>query len=261
MSFTTDRYPELLEYRNEGLRKMGAMFVDQLEAPPARSFFPEVWRAGTHASYPGITLGPIKVAAVGPSMILAEQLLAKRRSVKVLDIGCAAGRFRDYLLTKNPNRAIEYVGMDVAPPPVDFPVFSDIAAIRETDFDLVFMSEVAEHMSADDFAENYLRRFPRLLKPDGMAIVGVPNPLTPTVLQRDVTHVQHYPWFDLYAMLRFFFEEVDVTRTHFIHTPKRLFNYPLRRVLSYVLEVDWCEGLTLVGKRPKVASADASSPL
>lgn len=249
--FLKDNYPQLLVYRNEALQNVGARFVDQLEAPRSRSFFPKVWRAGTRSSYPGITLGPLKFAAVGPSMIMADEILKGRTKVKVLDVGCAQGRFREYLRVQDENRELEYVGMDISPPEVPFPVFREIGEVPDSNFDLIFMSEVAEHMPADDFAETYLTAFPALLKPTGMAIIGVPNPLTPTVLQRDVTHVQHYPWFDLYAMLRFFFDEVAVTRTHFIHTPKRLLFYPLRRALSYALEIDWCEGLTLVAKCPR----------
>lgn len=250
--FTTDNYPELLTYRNEGLRKVGARFVDEIERPKSRCFFPTVFSAKTSTAYPSIGAGPFRIAAVGPSMILAHEALAHYESAKVLDVGCAAGRFRDYLTLRKPSRAIEYAGMDVAPPPVDFPVYPSMEAIDTANFDLVFMSEVAEHMPADVFAERYLSRFPHLLKPSGMAIVGIPNPLAPTILERDVTHVQHYPWFDLYAMLRFFFDEVDVVRTHFVHTPRRLLTLPLQRMLCYVLEIDWCEGLTLVARGPKV---------
>lgn len=250
-SFTRDNYPELLEYRNEGLRKVGARFVDEIERPKARCFFPTVWPASTQTAYPSIAVGPLRVAAVGPSMVLAHETLAGRKTAKVLDIGCAAGRLRDYLKLRDSGRQITYVGMDVAPPPVDFPVYSSIADVRESDFDLVFMSEVAEHMPADVFVDEYLARFPQFLNPGGAAIVGVPNPLAPTILQRDVTHVQHYPWFDLYAMMRFFFDEVDIVRTHFVHTPRRLLTLPLLRVVSYVLEVDWCEGITLIGRKPR----------
>lgn len=184
-------------------------------------------------------------------MIIADEVFRGRSSLKVLDIGCAAGRFRDYLADADPDRTVDYMGMDIAPPAVDFPVFARLEDVPARGFDLIFMSEVAEHMPADVFAKAYLSRFPALLAPGGVAIVGVPNPLAPTILQRDITHVQHYPWFDLYAMLRFFFEEVSVTRTHFIHSPRRLLSYPFLRVLSYLLEVDWCEGLTLVARRPK----------
>jgi len=118
-------------------------------------------------------------------------------------------------------------------------------------FDLIFMSEVAEHMPADVFLRDYLAKLPALMSPQGLAIAGVPNPLAPTVLQRDVTHVQHYPWFDLYAMFRFFFDDVDVVRTHFIHTPRRLLSLPLRVTFSYFLEMDWCEGITLLARRPR----------
>ncbi len=248
--FTNRNYPQLLAYRNEGLRKVGARFPDEIERPKARSFFPTVWPASRESSYPSMALGPWRIGAVGPSMILAHEAIANVAEVKVLDIGCAAGHFRNYLQLRDANRAVVYTGMDIAPPPVDFPVYASLDSVPDRDFDLVFMSEVAEHMPADVFAEQYAARFPQLLSPSGIAVVGVPNPLAPTILQRDVTHVQHYHWFDLYAILRFFFDEVDVVRTHFIHTPRRFLTLPLQRLLCYVLEIDWCEGLTLIARSP-----------
>jgi len=83
-------------------------------------------------------------------------------------------------------------------------------------------------------------------------VVSVPNPLAPAILHRDVTHVQHYPWYDLYAMLRFFFDDVDVVRTHFVSSARRLLSLPMRRVLSYFLEVDWCEGIVLLARKPRL---------
>lgn len=248
---TQDQYPQLLAYRAEGLAKVGARFIDEIEKPRSRCFYPALWNASQSTEYPSVGIGPLRIGAVGPSMVVADELLRGRTGTKVLDIGCAAGRFRQYLKLKDPNREVDYVGMDVAPPPVDFPVFTNLGDVKSSDFDMVFMSEVAEHMPADVFAEHYLSQFPRLLKPTGIALVGVPNPLAPTILHRDVTHIQHYPWFDLYAMLRFYFDEVDVLRTHFVHTPRRLLSLPLLRLLSYFLEMDWCEGLTLIARRPR----------
>lgn len=250
-SFTRDRYPELLAYRNEGLRKVGAMFTDQIEKPKSRCFFPKVWHASVQTLYPSVGIGPLRIAGVGPSVILADEAIGAREHVKVLDIGCAAGRFRDYLQLSRPSRRLEYVGMDIAPPQVDFPVYPSMDAVSGRDFDFILMSEVAEHMPADDFVNEYVSRFPGLLKPGGMAMVSVPNPLAPGSLPRDVTHVQHYPWYDLYAIMRFFFDEVDVVRTHFIHGPRRLLTLPLLRVLSYCLEFDWCEGIVVIARGPR----------
>jgi len=249
---TQERYHELLAFRNEGLRKVGTRYTDDIERPQARCFFPTVWHGSRETSYPAVSLGPIRVSPVGPTLILADEAIAERSRAKVLDVGCGAGRFRDYLQLRRPKREIEYVGMDVAPPAVDFPVYRDLGDVTDRDFDLILMSEVAEHMPADVFADDYLRRFPAMLKPNGVLVVSVPNPLAPTILHRDVTHVQHYPWFDLYAMLRFFFDDVDVVRTHFVCSFRRLFSLPMRRVLSFFLEVDWCEGIVLLARQPRL---------
>lgn len=251
--FTGKNYAQLLAYRSEGLRKFGAMLTDQIERPPARCFFPKLMSARV-TKFPTLRAGPLRIGAAGPSLIVADELLARRASAKILDVGCAAGSFRDYLELRDPARRIDYAGVDVAQFAVDFPVYPSLDAVPGNDFDLIFLSEVAEHMTADTFAQEYLQRLPRMLKRDGAAIVSVPNPLAPAVLHRDVTHVQHYPWYDLYALLRFYFKEVDVLRTHFVSSPRRLFGLPLRRAVALAIEVDWCEGLVLTARRPEAAS-------
>lgn len=250
--FTGKNYAQLLAYRNEGLRKFGALFTDQIERPPARCFFPKVLPAARVTKFPSLRVGPLRVVGAGPSMMVADEAIADRKAAKILDVGCASGSFRDYLELRDPGRPIDYTGVDIANFAVDFPVYPNLEAVPGNDFDVIFLSEVAEHMTADRFAQDYLHRLPRMLKRDGCAIVSVPNPLAASVLQRDVTHVQHYPWYDLYAMLRFYFEDVDVLRAHFVSSPRRLFTLPFRRVLSYLMEVDWCEGLVLTARRPSV---------
>jgi SAM-dependent methyltransferase len=251
IGFTTEHYQELLAYRNEGLRKVGATFNDQIERPRARCFLPTVWHSRNAIAYPALRYGNWHFAGAGPSVVLADEAMKHRSSIKMLDVGCAAGTVREFFRMRDAARAIEYFGMDVAAPDVDFRVYPDMASVDERDFDLIFMSEVAEHMPADTFATEYLARSAVLLKSDGVAVVGVPNPLAPTMLERDITHVQHYPWFDLYALLRFFFADVEVYRTHFISSPRRLLTHPVRRLLAYFMEVDWCEGLTLLARQPK----------
>lgn len=252
--FTGKNYAQLLAYRNEGLRKFGAFLVDQIERPPSRTFLPSVWPASRETKLPSVRVGPLRFGSAGPSMIVADETLKGRESAKVLDVGSAGGSFREYLQLRDPKRRIDYAGVDVAHFDVNFPVYETLQDVPGGDFDLIFLSEVAEHMTADRFAQEYLERLPRLLKPDGIAIVSAPNPLAPAVLHRDVTHVQHYPWYDLYAMLRFYFGDVDVLRTHFLSSPRRLVALPFRRILSYVMEVDWCEGIVLTARRPVTAS-------
>ena len=248
--FTGKNYAQLLAYRNEGLRKFGAMLTDQIERPPARCFFPKVLPASRATKFPSLRAGPLRIVGAGPSMIVADELIAHRTAVKILDVGCASGSFRDYLELRDPGRRIDYTGVDVTNFAVNFQVYPSLEAVPGDDFDLIFLSEVAEHMTADTFVKENLQRLPRMLKRDGCAIVSVPNPLAASVLHRDVTHVQHYPWYDLYALLRFYFEEVDVLRTHFVSSPRRLFTLPLRRILCYMIEVDWCEGIVLTARRP-----------
>lgn len=263
-NFARDNYHQLLAYRNEGLRKFGARFTDEIERPKARCFYPTVWNGSQATACPSVSVGPWRIGGSGPTAILAHETIRHLRSVNVLDIGCAKGQLRDYLRLRDPGSNIDYVGVDVAPADVDFHVYTDLSEVTEQVFDLIVMSEVAEHMPADVFIEQYLSRFPALLSPQGSVIVSVPNPLAPTILWRDITHVQHYPWYDLYAILRFFFDDVDVLRTHFVHSPRRVLSFPALRVLSYLLELDWCEGLALTARsprRPEGGAAAADSPL
>lgn len=251
MASIGDLYPELLRLRAEGLAKYGARQTDDLGAPPSRCFLPVVWRASQGVTLPAVAAGPLRVGAIGPSMRLAEEAVRARDRVKVLDVGCYTGQFREYLRLRKPARTIEYVGVDVAPPQVTFPIYTDLDAVPDRDFDLILMSEVAEHMPADVFVREYLARFPAMLASDGMLVVSVPNPTCPGALERDVTHVQHYPWYDLYALLRRHFGKVEVMRTHFIASPRRFCTLPLRWALSYALEFDWCEGLVLTARDPR----------
>ncbi|MHB1798590.1 MAG: class I SAM-dependent methyltransferase [Vulcanimicrobiaceae bacterium] len=244
----------MLEYRFEALKKYRARFVDDFGHVPHRVFYPYLWMARGGKRFPGIRLGPIMVGSVPPAFRVALKLIAKRRlpGVKVLDIGCwdgMLGRFFEAFL----DSPIEYVGVDIAPPDVDFPVYPSLDDVKTSGFDLIMMSEVAEHMTADTLAEEFLPRIKRMLADTGTFVLSTPNPLVPTVLHRDVTHVQHYPWYDLYAIMRLFFDSVTPLRTHFVTSPRRLCILPVKKVLSYFLEVDWCDGLTFVATSPTKA--------
>lgn len=251
-----DRYPELIAYRFEALKNAGARFVDDFSKVPARVFLPTVWPTDAKPSFSTVKFGPWRVGGVLPSFIVAGEVLKNRPRLKILDIGCSEGALRDFFRSCHPAIDIEYVGIDRAPSPgAEFTVYRELAAIPRQTFDLIMMSEVAEHMPADELLDSYLKRLYEYLAADGVLVIGTPNPLAPAVLHRDVTHVQHYPWYDLYAMLRLFFEEVRPLRTHFVTSPRRLVILPFKICLSYLLEVDWCEGLTMVASHAKPRSA------
>jgi SAM-dependent methyltransferase len=259
-----DRYPELVAYRFEGLKNVRARFVDDFSKVPARVFFPTVWPSAAKPAFSTVSLGPWRIGGVLPSFIVAGEALKNRSRLKVLDIGCSDGALRDFFRSCHPAIDVEYIGIDIAPlPAADFPVYAELSAIPQASFDLIMMSEVAEHMTADECVDEYLSKLGPYLADDGIVVVGTPNPLAPAVLHRDVTHVQHYPWYDLYAILRLFFEHVRPLRTHFVTSPRRLAILPFKICLSYLLEVDWCEGLTMIASRAKSGPAvrlhDASS--
>ncbi len=244
-----EHYDELIAYRFEGMRFYGARFVDDIGRVPARIFYPLI-SLKQCARLPGAQLGPLNVASVPPVHRLALREMSTRRGpLSVLDVGCSDGALKRYLDVKYTRGAVEYIGVDIAPPPgLTFPVFGALQDVPPRAYDLIVMSEVAEHMTAEELHGTYLPQIKRLLADDGVFVLSTPNPLAPTVLQRDVTHVQHYPWYDIYAIMRMHFTQVRVFRTLFLTSFRRLWTLPVKRMLCYFLEVDWCDGLTLLVK-------------
>ncbi len=79
--------------------------------------------------------------------------------------------------------------------------------------------------------------------------------MSPGVFERDIEHVQPYPWFDLYAILRLYFSRVDVLRGHYLCTPLRVISIPVKAVAGVLREQDWCEEVVLIAKRGNINSA------
>jgi hypothetical protein len=88
------------------------------------------------------------------------------------------------------------------------------------------------------------------LSPSGSFVLSTPNPLAPGGIARDFTHTQRYPWYDLYAVFRLAFREVNVYRTHYVFSFRRLLQLIPRFVLCLLLELEWCDTLICVAKRP-----------
>jgi hypothetical protein len=115
--------------------------------------------------------------------------------------------------------------------------------------DVIIASEVIEHISLDSFLSELVNL--RGLRSDSSTlIVSVPNPLAPGGIARDATHVQAYPWYDLYALLRLEYSTVEVVRTYYVWNAGRLFRLPARIVLCGLQELDWAEGIICVAKHP-----------
>jgi SAM-dependent methyltransferase len=246
-------YTKMVEYRLEGLRKIGARHAGKYKKLRARLFWPTVFRRGVPFPNGSVALLRWQITSPFPGFTLGrEALAALHRPVRVLDIGCGKGDFK-YFLEASPEIEIaEYVGVDLADVPVDFPLYRDLADVPKGEgFDLVMMSEVIEHMPYADFVEDFLARVGEYVAPGGAFVIGIPNAMMPANLERDVTHFQHYPWYDLYALLRFFFDDVTVVRAYGLAEFRRILALPLKIAVSSILECDWCEGIIAVARKPK----------
>ncbi len=92
---------------------------------------------------------------------------------KILDIGCGSGTF----LSRMKNLGMEVAGIDPFIkkniPELNIKKTTiQKAGFRENTFDVITMNNVLEHVSDPD---NYFKHIQKILKPSGVAIIGVPN--------------------------------------------------------------------------------------
>jgi hypothetical protein len=224
-----DRYHELMQLRSEALTRFGANVVSTFKGPPSRVYLPAL-RDRVH-NQPPIWRHVIDVVRRCAS------------SLTVLEIGPGAGALAAYLRERFGDRIDRYYGYErdqtIAGPYERIEEFEHLPS----GIDLVIASEVAEHMSADDFYSKILVPLRGKLAEDAIFVGSVPNPVAPGGIARDFSHLQSYPWYDLYAILRLEFDDVDIVRTHYLWTiPRFLFLLP-RMVCCSVQELDWCDGL------------------
>jgi hypothetical protein len=204
-----------------------------------------------NGAYRSIAFGPLAVTDRPPIVGFVETWFANReRSAAVLELGPGRGVLAAHLRAHYPRLIGTYYGIELDPT-VTGP-YQRIASVGHVlePLDLVVASEVIEHMPAETFYADLMGPLAAELAPGAAMIVGIPNPLVPGGIYRDFTHVQNYPWYDLYAIMRLFFSEVEIYRTHYVFTPSRVLRLGLRIVLAGLQELDWCEGLVCVASRP-----------
>ncbi len=133
--------------------------------------------------------------------VLFAPLLPRRKDSRILDIGCGAGLFLEWLAATGFTNA---VGIDIDPGQVKFArslgqnavlVEDPVAWLRTQEpFAAVFMSDVMEHL-AEDQLDTLLGAIRQSLEKDGRLIVRVPNATSVTSLwvrYADVTHKRLY---------------------------------------------------------------------
>jgi len=133
--------------------------------------------------------------------------------VSVLDIGCGVGLLLRKMRDAKPN--MQATGADISAKAIDivknhgfegvvggFPVLP----LESGRFDIVLATEVLEHLSNPQEA---VREVGRLLKPDGKAIITVPDDcLGP---EDEVQHLRKYTSDTLYTELSSGFERIEIT--------------------------------------------------
>lgn len=115
-----------------------------------------------HFDYLGLVTGRRLIEAT-----LAREL-PPRAEARVLDIGCGSAPWKPLLAPY----AREYVGIDLKPgPAVDVVAPAEALPFPDGHADVVFSISVLEHVRGQREAVSEIRR---VLKPGGVAIVGVP---------------------------------------------------------------------------------------
>ncbi len=245
-----ERRKASLALRTEGMRAYGRRFPHDIAGPKARVVFPRIGTSS--AAYGSVRVGPLRIADRPPIVDVVERVVGSfARPITIVEIGPGEGRLAGALRERFGAKIVRHYGIDrdplVAGP---FARVHDLDAVSEP-IDLVIASEVVEHMSADDMA-SLLASCAMKSAPDAAIVLGTPNPLVAGGILRDVTHIQHYPWFDLYAIVRLFYGSCTIERTHYVCTPQRLLQLAPRIALARLQELDWCEGLIAVGSVPRV---------
>gem|GEM_PF-1551742 len=244
-----DRYHELMDLRNEGFRKYRSAQINGFFAPPFKVSMPTV---GIRLpASPSVKIGPLYIADNPPiKLFINEYFKSASTPVTVLEIGPGKGTLARHFRSMYPDLINDYFGIErdvnVKGP---YTCVSRPAELRG-DADLLIASEVAEHMSADEFYDDFLIPAATKLSDDGVFIMGVPNALSPHSIFLDFSHVQAYPWYDLYAILRLAFKQVDVYRTHYVWSATRLLTLLPRIALTKALEFDWCDGIVCRAHEP-----------
>lgn len=244
------RYHEILRYRVEGLKKYGGRLVSDLYGPPSRIAFPRIARES--GGMESVRIGPIRVEDDPPILrILKEQVAKISGPTNVVELGPGKGSMAGALRLRFGEKIVRYVGIE-RDPTISGPYerITSLDAAPET-IQLIVASEVAEHMTPEDFFSGFVEAVLPRLSADARLVLGTPNAFAPSSIVGDFTHIQAYAWYDLYALLRLSFETVDVVRTRYVWSPGRLFTLPARIALTRCLELDWCEGLVCIANAPR----------
>src|SRR3989344_2688988 len=186
---------------------------------------------------------PIKKSNSGePGELFNEYL---KKGDVVLDVG--SGPTLAWYKSKFPQ--VTYRGLEIDKKfKADYRGFKEV---KSNSVDVVLMISVIEHLSIEQ-ARVYAREIKRVLKPRGLFVIATHNVFAiPNLQEYDITHVQHYPIADLYALLEEegfkLFKAYRVLDNRGLRKIRNLFK---RILCQYILGVDYAWAIQLAVQKP-----------
>ena len=156
--------------------------------------------------------------------------LGRTKAFKVLDVGAHDRAFGRSLARTN--LPCMYSSLDIDNSTAhDFDNIDNVKGY----FDVIAMFELIEHLPYEQ-VDDLLHKAYSLLAPEGRLFISTPNPFHPTQYFSDVSHKQHWPPDDLYAILRgvgFARDQIEIYGVIYN------FSSPLRRVLTGMRNLIW----------------------
>jgi len=245
-----DRYHELMGFRQEAFERYRANDISVVAGPPVRVTFPSFGFRDQGMKHK--RFGPLYVSDSPPMFSIVDRIFRERaKPFTILEIGPGRGDLARHIRGKFGNKVNAYYGLDrdetvIGP----WTVLEDISETPDG-IDLVLASEVIEHMPADVWQTSIVEPLRQKLTRDAIFIASTPNPTSPGGIARDFTHVQHYPWYDLAAVFRLTFSDVEVYRTYYAYDPTHLLIMAPRFILCFLLGIEWCPGLICVARNAR----------
>jgi hypothetical protein len=238
MSELLERYHELMALRREALQKYRCNELTVIGGPPARAYLP--------------LLESMRVVDRAPLARFARSLVRDAPGpIVIAEAGPGPGRLAGELKAEFGEKIRAYYGVELDPN-VAGP-YERIASIADAPqpVDLFIASEVAEHMPAERWYADFLHPLTIHGSPQAQALISVPNPVGPGTYVRDFSHVQPYPWYDLYAITRLVFAQAEIHRALYVWSLQRLATLLPRIALCSMIELDWCDNLICIASNPR----------
>ena len=181
------------------------------------------------------------------SKIIKERIDEK---YTILDIGAGDRRLKTILEKIFRKELKNYFSLDI-----DKKFTHDYKHIDEVErkFDAIFMMEFIEHVHLEQGIA-LLEKAYSLLKPKGYIFLSTPNvDHANQFLRSNITHIQHWPQRDLYAILRLIgFDNIEGYRISIRPNKvdlKKHTKYFLQRVLCRILDIDYAHGIFFFGQK------------